>query len=430
MPDQNQAMSYEQLLISSVIVNGDMNTALAAGVKSEMFNAFDREWNFLVRMYTRHKKSPSIITFRQRFKDFQVVKTADDTSFLAEEIKRIDTKNALVEAIRDSMEEIKNDDIDAAIGTITGVLSKARNRITVVQDNNIISDYEEVLADVREIRNRVDTQGSAGIAWGFDSFDARTGGAKPGELVTVAARLGHGKSQMLTKWAVEAIRKDFKVLFFSLEMGKSQVAMRVHSLLSPLIGGTVFDSAALMLGRSSVDLDEYEDFLRLTSKCIAGHLNVIDQKRGKIQMRDIRNAVERSQPDVVFVDYVQLLDRHADSSSASVGAISTEFKVLGEEYRVPFIIASQLNRAQGITRTMAGPEAIAQSDQIGQDSDQIIMIKQNSPSTVTMRSVKNRHGQSNFSWHVDYRPGDGVIEECSYERMQELQDKDKNEEEK
>ena len=51
-------------------------------------------------------------------------------------------------------------------------------------------------------------------------------------------------------------------------------------------------------------------------------------------------------------------------------------------------------------------------------------MKQNSPSTLTMQSQKNRHGRSGMKWYVEFKPGEGKIKECSLDIWEKLKDAD------
>ena len=64
----------------------------------------------------------------------------------------------------------------------------------------------------------------------FIEFDELTGGLHPGQMIVVAARPGVGKSTLALDIARSAaIHHDMTTVFFSLEMGRTELAMRVLS---------------------------------------------------------------------------------------------------------------------------------------------------------------------------------------------------------
>ena len=76
--------------------------------------------------------------------------------------------------------------------------------------------------------NRPD--GVYGVPTSFIEFDELTGGLHPGQMIVVAARPGVGKSTLALDIARSAaIHHDMTTVFFSLEMGRTELAMRVLS---------------------------------------------------------------------------------------------------------------------------------------------------------------------------------------------------------
>jgi replicative DNA helicase len=83
----------------------------------------------------------------------------------------------------------------------------------------------DVLADVDQ---RSERGGSlAGLATGFTRFDEMTGGLEPGQLVIVAARPSVGKTVAGCNIAAHAALSGVPVLFFTLEMGRQEIAARI-----------------------------------------------------------------------------------------------------------------------------------------------------------------------------------------------------------
>ncbi len=69
-----------------------------------------------------------------------------------------------------------------------------------------------------------------GVPTGFTELDALTNGLHPGQLIIVAARPAMGKSTFALDLARNAaIKSDKPTLFFSLEMGRAEIAMRMLS---------------------------------------------------------------------------------------------------------------------------------------------------------------------------------------------------------
>ena len=90
---------------------------------------------------------------------------------------------------------------------------------------------EAVSAAVDEIEAARGRDGEmVGVPTGFSELDGLMNGLHPGQLVLIAARPALGKSTLALDLARSAaIRYKQPTIFFSLEMGKSEIAMRLLS---------------------------------------------------------------------------------------------------------------------------------------------------------------------------------------------------------
>src|SRR5699024_10479749 len=72
--------------------------------------------------------------------------------------------------------------------------------------------------------------GMSGVSSGFDEFDELTQGLHGGQMVVIAARPAVGKSSLGLDFArAAAIGHGMTTAFFSLEMSKTEIAMRLLS---------------------------------------------------------------------------------------------------------------------------------------------------------------------------------------------------------
>jgi replicative DNA helicase len=222
----------------------------------------------------------------------------------------------------------------------------------------------------------------------------------------------------MQRMATTAIMLGYTVQFDALEQSRAQVSMRIHSFLSSEVGKNIFQTTDLMQGRN-FDMREYRRFLRNLKNEIKGKLHVSDTSRGRVGLLTLAAQMERNQPDIMFVDYLTLMDKKG-SDWQDVAAISSGVLSCAQEYQRPIVAASQLNRTNGLGKDPAGAEALSQSDAIGQDASAVITIKQNSPSTMTMKMAKNRNGVGGFKWYCQFQPQAGVFREVTYDRWAEL----------
>jgi replicative DNA helicase len=416
--------SPERLLLSSVLRQGDFKVALAHGVTTEMFHEYDKEWVWLDDYFRRFKKVPSKATFVGKFPDFRVA-VADDTVYLTEEVKRNHVKNVLIDQLQEITESISDGDVDSAVRSMNAAIVQVSGSIGAMGDTDIFTDFRDVLTEVESRYERAQKSGSAGIPFGFPTLDKVTGGAQPGEFWIVAARLGQGKSWLMQYMAAQATGKGYSAVFNALEQTRAQVAARIHALLSPQYGGgKIFDSNSLMRGKD-FEPKEYRKFLRALHDNVTGSLHVSDASRGRVSPMTVAGQIERHSPDVVYIDYLTLMQKSGPDWQG-VAQLSGDIKVLGSSYGIPMICAAQLNREHGLGREPAGPEALAQSDSIGQDADGVLTFKQLSKHVIAGRVAKYRNGEGDGRFWIEFRPGEGVIREVSYNRSQDIIDEDKD----
>ena len=225
------------------------------------------------------------------------------------------------------------------------------------------------------------------------------------------------------RMATAAVMEGYTVQYNALEQTRAEVAMRIHTFLSSEVGLELFKNLDLMQGRN-FDLQAYKDFLKSLKDHIGGRMHVSDTSRGRVSPLTIAAQIERNKPDIVFIDYLTLMEKSGDGDWKSIAKLSGEIKTLAMQYQVPIVAAAQLNRSLGLTKEPAGPEALAQSDAIGQDADAVMTMRMMSPSVIQMKLAKYRHGLSGFKWYTRFEPTKGIFKEVSYSEAQQLKDDD------
>ena len=123
-------------------------------------------------------------------------------------------------------------------GEVEDLVNQAQSEIFQVATQSTKEDYvglsESIDVAIRDIEMAQNRGGElTGISTGFSNLDAYTHGLHPGQLVIVAARPSVGKSTFALEMARNAaIKQNKPTIFFSLEMGRSEIAMRMLSAQS------------------------------------------------------------------------------------------------------------------------------------------------------------------------------------------------------
>jgi len=230
-----------------------------------------------------------------------------------------------------------------------------------------------VVDRIETLYNRDNPSDVTGVATGFADLDKETAGMQPGDLIIIAGRPSMGKSALALNIG-EHVAIDLKlpVLVFSMEMGASQLAMRMIGSVGRL------DQHKLRTGRLEPD-----DWERLSSAL--GRLSeapmLIDETAAlnaiEVRSRARRLQKQYGQLGVVIVDYLQLMQAQTqgENRATEISEISRSLKALAKELKVPVVALSQLNRSLE-QRPNKRPvmSDLRESGAIEQDADVILFI--------------------------------------------------------
>ncbi len=214
-----------------------------------------------------------------------------------------------------------------------------------------------------------------GIRTGFDEFDKMTSGLQPGDMIVLAARPSMGKTSLAINIAEHvALNEGLPVAVFSMEMGASQLAVRIVGSIGRI------DQGHLRTGKLTD-----EEWPRLT-EAIEKLRNVslhIDETPGlttsELRANARRLARQYGKLGLIVVDYLQLMSvsssMNDENRATAVGEISRGLKMLAKELKCPVIALSQLSRGVE-SRTDKRPmmSDLRESGAIEQDADIIMFI--------------------------------------------------------
>ncbi|WP_298924442.1 replicative DNA helicase [uncultured Ramlibacter sp.] len=215
-----------------------------------------------------------------------------------------------------------------------------------------------------------------GVPTGFYDLDRMTSGFQAGDMIVLAARPSMGKTALAINIAEHvALNEELPVAVFSMEMGASQLAVRIVGSIGRI------DQSHLRTGKLTDD-----EWPRLT-EAIEKLRNVslhIDETPG-LTVSELRANSRRlarqcgGKLGLIVVDYLQLMSVSggmADENRATaVGEISRGLKMLAKELGCPVIALSQLSRGVE-ARTDKRPmmSDLRESGAIEQDADVIMFI--------------------------------------------------------
>jgi replicative DNA helicase len=228
----------------------------------------------------------------------------------------------------------------------------------------------ETMGELTKARSRL----LLGHPTGFADLDRLSGGFQGGQLITIAARPGMGKSAFALQLASHiAGATGLMVPFLSYEMSLTELTMR---LLATTIN---YDLHRLRQG--DLPASQQRDLAVAAEKL--AELPLLIDANPPSTIAGVRSAMRRlarrGQIGAIFVDYMQLMEgdsRFRDANrTQEVSDISRGLKRLATELDVPVIALSQLNR-QLEARPNKHPmlSDLRESGSIEQDSSLVLFL--------------------------------------------------------
>jgi replicative DNA helicase len=234
----------------------------------------------------------------------------------------------------------------------------------------------QVVDRVQELHDRDNPSDITGVPTGYHDLDALTSGLQPGDLLIVAGRPSMGKTSLALNIGEHvAFEEGLPVAVFSMEMGGTQLAMRMLSSVGRL------NAQKVRTGR--LNDDEWERLSFAVGKMHEAPLYI--DETPALNPIDLRGRARRLHRELggmlglIIIDYLQLMSsanpRGGENRATEISEISRSLKSLARELNVPVMALSQLNRSlEGRPNKRPVMSDIRESGAIEQDADVIMFI--------------------------------------------------------
>ena len=299
------------------------------------------------------------------------------------------------------------EDASAGAADASTLLDSAEQRIFDIRRGKNMQGLQplgEVIIDTFDRLDRLNSPDKdlyRGIPTGIGELDSTITGLNRSDLIILAARPGMGKTSFalnIARHAAVTVRK--KVAFFSLEMGREQLASRLLST-EALVGGTKLRTG---------ELEEGEWARLIEGGDILAKAPIYLDDNSSITVPEMKAKIRRlGGVDLVIIDYLQLMNsaKRIDNRVQEISEITRNLKIMAKELNVPVIALSQLARASE-KRTEHRPvlSDLRDSGSIEQDADIVLFLyredyyqNENPPGEDSDRNsgecivAKNRHGE-------------------------------------
>ena len=265
----------------------------------------------------------------------------------------------------------------AGEGQVDDIVDRAQAEVYQITDRRAAEDYaplsdimDKVLDEIEAIENR--EAGLYGVPTGFADLDDLTNGLHSGQMIIVAARPAMGKSTLALDFCRAAsIANNLTSVFFSLEMTRSEISMRLLSAEAKV--------PLNHIRNGKMDSADWDKLARHMGK-VSGAPMFIDDSPNMTMMEiraKARRLKQRHDLQLIVIDYMQLMTsgRKVESRQLEVSEFSRQIKLLAKELEVPIIALSQLNRGpeqRGDKRPMMSD--LRESGSLEQDADMVILL--------------------------------------------------------
>lgn len=296
-------------------------------------------------------------------------------------VKEAAAKSKILAHIKAAAVNLKSDSGVAAAETLTGLQSDLNEQLYKLSDDSTVTEIAEIVPDYFDLlenrritaeENAKNGGGIQGIPSLIPTINKVTTGWLPGQLITVGARTGIGKSVFAVNTAVAAAEANKSVLFFSLEMTNEEIHDRILSSMSGVELNKIKEGSVAEEDKSK--LKEASDR--------ASKMKIMIETEPELTAEGIRaKALRRAQSteglDIIILDYLQLLkiSKKSNNRQEDVASLSRSMKLLAKSLGIPIMILVQMQREKDDEEnSLPQIHQIRESAAIAMDSDIVILI--------------------------------------------------------
>jgi len=380
--------NVEDKVISAVLNDKQVHVLMQANV-DPLFKTHADIWTFIKDYAAQNSTVPPVHIVVEKFRDFEPLTDIGSTKHHLDELREHYLNETLRSILKTSAFDLQNGKPIEALNTIISQTADLKKSTASIRDLDVV-DIDDAIAYFNHVR-QLNEQGNLGIKTGLKGFDDYLpSGIAPGNFGILLAYPAIGKSWLALYLAVQAWKNNRKPLFVSLEMSESEVRNRAYTIM----GEGRFSHRRLSSGE--VDIEEFERWGKANIANKPSFQIISNDGIGDVTPAVLRGKIDQYKPDIVFVDYIQLMQSNSrtDNEVVKIKNISRELKILAISEQVPIIaIASATPDDASDMHSVPTLGQVAWSKQLSYDADWVLALGRAANSdTIEAAMRKNRNG--------------------------------------
>lgn len=395
-------MNLEAKTLSAALNDKQVHVLLQANVDT-LLRTHNDVWGFIRDYYEQNQTVPPAKIVKDRFADFDYVAETGSTKHHLDELRTEFLNDNIKVMLRAAASEVQEGKATDALNSLIAETTTLKRITSTVRDLDV-SDLDDAVAYFEQVK-RLKESGAHGIYTGLAGFDNyMPAGITAGQLGVLLAYPAIGKSWMALYLAVQAWKNGKSPLIVSLEMTEAEVRNRIFTI----IGQGMWSHRKLSSG--DVEIDMLKKWHQKTFDGKPSIHIISNEGIGEVSPSVLRGKIDQYKPDIVFVDYLNLMtsNQRTDNEVVKMKNLSRELKLLAISEELPIVAISSAT-PDDVTDMNSVPTLgqTSWSRQIAYDADWLLALGRAANSDV-LEAVfrKNRNGfLGEFVVQVDFDSG-------------------------
>lgn len=328
----------EGLLISKCVSHGGIENLISRGITSEHFldNENKEIWDYLTKHVKVYRTPPSIDTIREEFPSYVWQNSVEPLDYLTDEFVVLIKKRETTKSLRKLMKVIDENDKEQ-LNVVDETFLEEAKRLSELLPTTRVGNFTQMEKRVDTYKARKAEGKRRGMLYGLDEIDNDTLGLMPHQYVTIAGWTGIGKSTLGMIFSVQHFGDGFTPMIISAEMDEEEIFAKLDSIAVGLR-----QHALKELTLPGADVKRWEAFAERVTDA-PNDIIVIDVDFPTAER--IYAETTKWNPDVVVVDYIQLLEGPKDIGQRweRIDYNSRALKAQARSLRIPVYGLSQTN---------------------------------------------------------------------------------------